>query len=711
MSKRHHDTSGAFDALVDAIVGLGAGTSSAALPPATAPGSLGRGLAQGVIQGRFANHPKGARPIDPSAVPVTQIQHEGQRSVAELGAMLWHALGGGQEAPELAPWIIPPHTDPIIALTLSRQRIAEYTQREPVDRTCAFPGARVWLVEIERAKGDVPAGIAVWRSRGTNGDWKVRCACLWTQGRIGSPQHPLVIGAQWNIDGSNATAGACMAGPNHAQATRASMDAARNAVLTRRQNAIGKQMIAQIVLPAVFAWLDHHNGIARPAGRFAPAETPAAGNGATAQSKPGQNRSTHTVHPVPAATRTPPPRWLTAQPERAVEAIVIGAAREGFRIGASCPVAQWRHGWAGYAEMGAVAWHAIADLNAQIDARAWRAMEDALDENRLENQCVHPALAATSALVRKMLVQTQRNHAARATDDRMLCALEVPERLWRALGEAGPCPEPPAEPNLDKQWWLVEIEHPAEDEPKAIALWQEDDAEVTLAAFNGIEDGHGGSWLTVVTWRTTPDGTRTQPGLAALRCPVHVDDPDNPESAAGLALAIETLAAPATGPIARVKTAISLHLASNDKPEALGPYRPSTPDARTPNDMGSTEQASITTLFALKRAPNPKGGDEDPTGKRGHGRGGGQKLLARQEVEPHWKRQAYGPKLSRWRWIVIERYERGPPPEEDQIVITRLAERQRDGAGQSAEARNREEKRRRRRNIRGSRDTRADQQP
>ena len=48
------------------------------------------------------------------------------------------------------------------------------------------------------------------------------------------------------------------------------------------------------------------------------------------------------------------------------------------------------------------------------------------------------------------------------------------------------------------------------------------------------------------------------------------------------------------------------------------------------------------------------------------------------EVEPHWKRQAYGPRRSRRRWIVIDRYERGPAPEDDQIVVTRLPERRRE---------------------------------
>ena len=669
MSKRGGGTGGAFDALVQAIIGLGAVPSRAVLPPATAPGSLARALGQGILHGRRPKGAKGAHPVEASPLPVERMQHEGQRSIAELGTIVWHAMGGAREAPELAPWMTPPHADPIVALVLSRQRLAEYAVPEAIDRSCAFPGGRVWIIEIERAKGDVPAGIAVWRSPGGDGEWRTRCACVWTHGRIGSTTHPLVIGAQWDIHGNNAVAGACVVGPSWEDATRAARDASRNAVLTRRQNAIGKQMMARIVVPAALAWLDHHGGAARPAGRFGAGDTPAARRGG----QPGH--PARTVHPIPAAAQTPPPQWLTAQPERAVEAIVIGAAREGFRIGASCPVPAWRCGWAGYAEMGAVAWHAIADPKTQIDADAWRAMERALGEDGLEARSAHPALEATSALVRKMLAQTGRNHVAPATNARTLCALEIPARLWRSLAEAGPCPEPAAELDLSERWWLVEIEQPADDEPNAIALREEQGAEIALAAFLGVDDGQGGSCLTVVTWRTAANGERSGAGLAALRCPVHADDPHNAESRAGTQLVIDTLAAPDTGSVARAKTAIAVHLASNGRAAPLGSYHPSTAGARARGEAVPAAHWSITALFALERAPEPEPAEDRSTGE-GHQWGGSGRLRARHHVRAHWKRQAFGARLTRRRWIVVEGYARGPAAEEDQIVMTRLAQAQ-----------------------------------
>ena len=219
MSKRDRSTNGAFDTVVHAIAGLGTAASRVGLAPATAPGSLARALAQGVVQGRLPRTAKGAGDDPPQ--PVEEIHKEGQRSVTELGAILWHAMDGQRDAPELAPWMIPPHADPIVALSLSRRRLDEYAAREAVDRTCSFPGPRVWLIEIERAKGDTPAGIAVWRSRGANGEWRTRCACVWTHGPIGSTTHPLVIGAQWAIEGNGASAGACVLGASWDHATRA----------------------------------------------------------------------------------------------------------------------------------------------------------------------------------------------------------------------------------------------------------------------------------------------------------------------------------------------------------------------------------------------------------------------------------------------------------------------------------------------------------
>ena len=684
MSKRARDTAGAFDALVRAIVDLRAESSWSGLPPPTGPENFARALGRGVLDGRRPRGANRAHVGDAPPPPLEAIRHEGQRSVAELGTVLWHAMRGPDEAPELAPWMNPPHADPIVALWISRRRLAEYAVRAPVDRNTAFPGPRVWLAEIERAKGDTPAGIAVWRSPGPNGEWRTRCACVWTHGRIGSTHQPLVIGAQWNDDGTNALAGACVLGRSWGDATRAATDASRNAVLARRQNAIGRQMMARIVVPAALAWLDRHGGSAEPAGRFGAHDA-----------QPGTQR--RTVVPVPAAAPTPAPAWVSARAERAVEALVLAAAREGYRIGASCPVGAWRRGWAGYAEMGAIAWQALGDPAAPVWADTWTAMERTLRDGGIEERSPHAGLAATSALVRKMLAQTDRNHVARAPDARTLCALEIPSRLWRALGEAGPCPDPGEALDLGARWWLVEVERPGDEEPNAVALWEADGAAVVLAAFLCADDGDGTPFLSVVTWRTGATGEPSHAGLAAFRCPVHADDPASAESQAALQDVIATLAAPDTGAISRAKTAIALHLAADGRAAPLGRHRPSTGARAVRAETVPGGQGTVTALFALERAPEPESAEAHPAEEARHPGGGGA-LRARHHVRAHWKRQAFGPRLSRRRWIVVEGYARGPAPGEDQIVVTRLAEgERRAGAGEPAPRTPRTGSRRRRR--------------
>ena len=661
------------------------------LPPATAPASLARALGQGVLHGRLPQGANGARGAGASPLPVEQMQHEGQRSVAELGAILWHAMEGKRDAPELAPWMIPPHADPIVALSLSRGQITEYAARDAVDRTCAFPGDRVWLVEIERAKGDTPAGIAVWRSRGANGEWRTRCACVWTHGRIGSATHPLVIGAQWDVHGDNAAAGACVIGPNWDDATRAAADASRNAVLARRQNAIGKQMIARIVVPAALAWLDAHAGNARPAGHV----------GEGGAQEPAEQAScrppSRIVVPVPGAARTPAPAWLTADVERAVEAIVIGAAREGYRIGRELP----RRGVA--ARLGRLRRDGRRRLardrrSEGADRRRDVARDGAGARRRQPRGAERPPGARRDERLGAQDAHPDRAEPRRArTDARTLCALEIPRRLWRALGEAGPRPAVLAAPQLSERWWIVEIEAPADDEPNAIALWEADGAEVALAGFLCPGERGGAPFVTVVTWRTSAEGERSSAGLAALRAPVHADDPDNPESRAGLEQIIEALAAPGHR---ADRTGEDRHRAAPRKQRTGAGTSKLPPErrqcARTRRRCG--RKAPEVDHRALRdRAGAGARDGRGPREGKGHGRGGGGQLEERQRVRAHFKRQAFGPRLSRRRLIVIEGYRRGPAPEEDQIVVTRLAE------GELRAGRNTRERRRHKRRRRSGR--------
>ena len=186
----------------------------------------------------------------------------------------------------------------------------------------------------------------------------------------------------------------------------------------------------------------------------------------------------------------------------------------------------------------------------------------------------------------------------------------------------------------------------------------------------------------MVTWGTTADGERRRSGLVGLGCPLLLDDPSNTESRAGTKHVIDTLAAPDSGSIVRAKTAIAMHLASGGQPAPLASYRASTPSAR--RNEAPAARHSTAALFALERAPEPEPADERSAAE-GHGWGTGRRLRARHHVRAHWKRQAFGPKLSRRRWIVVEGYARGPVPREDQIVMTRLNDERPTQPGRAAE--------------------------
>ena len=433
-----------------------------------------------------------------------------------------------------------------------------------------------------------------------------------------------------------------------ATAAQAAAKAKRSGVLERRTTSIGPAILAKLTVPVVLAWLDAHQGRATAAGRV----------------------YAQRIHSVATPERIPAPAWVTTAAGRGVEALVLEAAREGWRVGVANPVKAWRRSWAGYAEAATAAWEHLGADTADIPAEAWEEAERlGVGVPGANTPHLHPALAATSALVRKMLAQTARNHIAPNPDARTLSALQIPKALWRAIGEAGPCPGG-HDIDLEQGWWLVEIEQPADEVPNTIALWRDGDDEVTLTAFL-CPNGKQRLVLSICTWRTRPDGTRTPPAIAALKCPVHIERPDDPATRDGIGKLMDILTAP-DGAVGRAKSAIAMHRANNDAtPPALAPYRQSQHAGRENGASGAATPPG-TELFAIERAPEPVAhtGTTQAFASR---QLEGQALTERQRVRAHWKHQPFGPKRSRRRWIVVESYQRGPAPRDDQITLTRLA--------------------------------------
>ena len=166
---------------------------------------------------------------------------------------------------------------------------------------------------------------------------------------------------------------------------------------------------------------------------------------------------------------------------------------------------------------------------------------------------------------------------------------------------------------------------------------------------------------------------RSRAELAALKGLIHANDPDSTERRAGTRHVIDALGALDSGAISRAKTAIALHPGSDGQAALLASYRASTGSASTRRQEVTKGRQPITALFAINGAPEPELPQGRTTGE-GHRRGCNGRLSEGPYVRAHWKRQAYGPKRSKRRWIVVEDYARGPELEEDQIAVKRLAE-------------------------------------
>ena len=658
MSRQRPPAATGLDALINALAAIGMDASHR--DPSRSDTSHQRieSLRRGIARSEHA-----AR-TGPAA------EHEATRAIAELGALALHAMIGGNDPNRTNTPVERPNDDPIIALSLSRQRLSEYARGHGIARALDFPGPRVWLIEVEHARRDTPSTIAVWRSRSPTGEACTRCACVWIHDTGASPSHPLVVGARWDRHGGGTIASACVIGPSPTVTARASAKVKRSGTLEQRKNAMTNKIVNNIAYRAALAWHDAHAGHAPATGSIRAIDTSAA--------------TAHTqVRCTPAPQPGSPPAWLDTEPRRGIEAIVIEAAREGWRLGPGNPVSGWRTGWAGLAEAGAIGWTLTGHPPEPIATGTWNGVARGLAEGEPPDRAhAHPALGALAALVHTMLSETGRQHIAHDPDKAGLYALQIPAALWRALRSTGATPAGLRPHPLGTEWWIVEIERPGAEDPNTIALWHDSESneEIALAAFL-CADGTRRNALSIATWRTRADGTTAGAAVAMMRCPPHIHDPADPEREAAMHQVVEMLSTPDTGPIARAKIAIALQVANHGEGQPLQPYRRAAPSESAKVRPSPPRAAPMQDLFALDRAPEPLAARPDNDKISASGSRASPTLSARQVVSAHLKHQAFGPKLARRRWIVIEHYHRGPTPREDQIAVTRLAENELERTG------------------------------
>ena len=291
----------------------------------------------------------------------------------------------------------------------------------------------------------------------------------------------------------------------------------------------------------------------------------------------------------------------------------------------------------------------------------------------------------------KVLTQTRRHAVIQYRAPGTVYGLKVPDKLWRAISEAGPHPQP-SDVHADGAWWYVEIEAPGPGEPRAVGLWNQTDANgETLKTGIGI-------------WTNGPDASPETPVLVAWR--IEPGDPRPGGSWAVIGRDGTTPIAPGTisyqfhrsgdrdremeersyvlfggeHPLVdRVRAAITEHLVRG-KSEPLqlapGPLRPARTNGGDTGD-DAPEAAGSESVFVLVRAPEPVRSSADPGGAdpRERGRDGLDRPLGeRHYVNAHYKRQAHGPGSQLRKIICVEGYWRGPEPGDDEIMLTRMAE-------------------------------------
>ena len=154
-------TTGAIDALLEALAALGTRRCDAGrLPPRTPPRCRTRSVAEGVLAGRRATHPPPPGAPRPAPGEPEALEHEGARSIAALGALLWHAGRGAEDAPALVQWVTPPQTNPAIALTPTGLRTPSVRPVEPGWGGAPEPALhrllRDWVDEVHER--DAPGG-------------------------------------------------------------------------------------------------------------------------------------------------------------------------------------------------------------------------------------------------------------------------------------------------------------------------------------------------------------------------------------------------------------------------------------------------------------------------------------------------------------------------------------------------------------------------
>lgn len=631
--------------------------------------------------------------------------HEDAQGLLEAAAIAWRELRDADTTDSLEPFIPVPNADPVIAMRISPARMAEFEAAGPTMPPLDDYERRIWYLEIDQPKAGQPRSLIRWRTRGDSGvAGPVRVCGIWTSGPGASFDKPFVLSMSWELLGDEAKAGwrrwPLFDGKPMSNEQRPG--AARG---NERVKAMQEHYVPVIMQQAIAAWV-----LAESMGR-APARstlrrddrrrftTPSASDPDRRyrdQRQLADQLLQTSFLALPSCPQGSEGRSLTLPtPPTALDAVLMAGARAADRAG-FVPAGQagepplWSEDWWARAEQGVVMWHMTTSQreDGELVGGRYRFVNAPMED--IIQRPAPVAIKCASQFIMQILAQTQRAQVFHSRMPGVIHGIKIPPRLWRALGEAGPHPEPP-DPFAEERWWYAEIEEPEPDEPRGVAIWLHGNADRTHAE-SGIAIWTEGPHATpekpvVVGWRLPSEepAARIGFGWARLDAVPHAHGapgPSLPDDVTEHYWRLADIALKGSGSIRmKVHAAISEHLTRGTvEPLTLG-----TPtfevNARTgPATASGKDSANGRTpgvpesIFQLIRAPDPIVSDprqraRTPAGGRGH------ELTERHYVKAHYKRQAYGPGQSLRQVICVEGYWRGPEPDAEHVPLERLADR------------------------------------
>ena len=154
----------------------------------------------------------------------------------------------------------------------------------------------------------------------------------------------------------------------------------------------------------------------------------------------------------------------------ALDAVLMAGARAADQAGFTAagktdepPL--WSEDWWGRAEQGVLMWHVTTSQlqDGELKDGRYRQVHGALED--ILQRPAPIAIKCASHFIMQILAQTGRAQVFHSQMPGTIHGIKIPPRLWRALGEAGPHPDP-RDPFEGNRWWYVEIEEPEPEEAR-----------------------------------------------------------------------------------------------------------------------------------------------------------------------------------------------------------------------------------------------------